>query len=583
MTSLPVLLLLSQVVPPGLGSQPGDLDTGEPIGDALVRCRQCHDRSILEPTDPVYMPFDGWASSMMANSVRDPLFQAALAVANQDVPGLGSWCLRCHSPQSYVRGHTGNPDGGDFDDIDTQGVTCDVCHRSVAPNDGGAPVIGNAQIYFDTRNVKYGPHDTISSPAHSGSDGGVVSSSEVCGHCHQVSNPLVPWRNPDDGGILGPSFPLDTTYDEWKQSQYSSGATTKSCQDCHMPRMRSTDGGSDEFFTAKFGMPRLTPRKHALVGGNLWGLEAVQKNDPAYAAQYPDQFAETKLLTEESLRSAAELTVTTPATTEPGGTVLVRVRVKNNTGHKLPTGYADGRRVVVQMLLNGRVHTARFDGGYLVQDGWLRVYEAQHGKLGVGVEEHLARHDIIVKDTRLLPTGFRPPPGAATLPVPEALYAESPGVYLDYDEVVWDVDVPSNMAGGTDFVVTINVLYQATTPEYVTFLRDENHSTDAGRNLFDIWKATNEAPPFVMATVEKRIAVVVPDAGSGGGAGGGGGGSGGSAGGSMAAGGGGGGAGGGRGQLNGVCGCNASAGSAVLLLLADALLRRKGRHHERPR
>lgn len=565
-----LLLLLSQIDPPSLGTKPGELDGGAPIIGALQRCNQCHDRAIGEPDDPLVLPFDGWVSTMMANSVRDPLFQAALAVANQDVPGLGSWCLRCHSTQSYVNGHTVPPDGSAFDELDNEGVTCDVCHRSTTAPDSGSPPIGNAQIYIDPSENRFGPYADIFSNFHKGTDGGVVSTSEVCGQCHQVSNPLVPWRNPDDGGILGPQFPLDTTYDEWKQSQYSSGATAKSCQDCHMPRAKRPDGGT-EFVIGRFGPSRDSPRRHALVGGNLWGLEAVQKNDPACAAQYPDQFAETTRLTEESLRSAATLTVTTPETTEPGGTVLVRVRVKNNTGHKLPTGYADGRRVVVQMLLNGRIHTARFDGGYLFDDGWLRVYETQHGKLGVGVEEHLAKHDIIVKDTRLLPTGFRPPPGAATLPVPEALYAESPGVYLDYDEVVWDVDVPSNMAGGTTFDVTINLLYQATTPQYVTFLRDENRTTDAGRNLFDIWKATNEAAPFLMASVEKRIAVIVPDAGGGGGAGGG---SGGSAGGSMSTGGGAGG-GGGRGQLNGVCGCNASAGSALLLLLAGVVLRRR--------
>ncbi len=569
MLSPTLLLLLSQVVPPGLGSQPGDLDSAEPIGDAKQRCASCHDRSILQPEDPqMYMPFDGWVSSMMANSVRDPLFQAALSVANQDVPGLGSWCLRCHAPQAYVRGHTEPPDGGAFDDIDTQGVTCDVCHRSVRPDDGGSAVIGNAQIYFEPGNVKYGPYSTISSPAHGGSDGGVVSTSEVCGHCHQVSNPLVAWLNPEDGGVLGPQFPLDTTYDEWKQSQYSSGSTAKSCQDCHMPRIESTDGGSNEFYIAKFGELRPTPRRHVFAGANLWGLEAVQRNDPANTAPYADQFAETKRLTEELLESAAELTVTTPSATSPGATVLVRVRVKNNSGHKLPTGYADGRRMVVQMTLNGRVHTGGFDGGELLDDAWLKVYEAQHGKLGVGVEEHLARHDIIVKDTRLPPSGFRPPPGAATRPVPGALYDNGDGTFADHDEFVWDVEVPTTMQDGQTFDVVVRLLFQATTPHYVGFLLNENRTTDAGRNLFDIWKATSEAAPFEMARVERKIPVrvVVPDAGSGGGAGGGAGG------GSVSTGGGG--AGGGTGRIDGQCGCSSGAG-VLLLAVAAVLLRRK--------
>ncbi|MBK7862094.1 MAG: hypothetical protein IPJ65_26465 [Archangiaceae bacterium] len=201
-----VALLLTQDVP-GLGSPPGALDGGEPFVSANGRCRNCHDRFISAEGDPLYLPYDGWVSTMMANSVRDPLFQAALSVANQDTPGVGSWCLRCHAPQSFIRGHNLPPDGGAFDALDTEGVTCDVCHRAVAAPDSGSPLIGNAQIYFDTSNVKYGPYPGVSSPEHSGSDAGITGSSELCGQCHQVSNPLVAWRNPEDGGVLGDQFP----------------------------------------------------------------------------------------------------------------------------------------------------------------------------------------------------------------------------------------------------------------------------------------------------------------------------------------------------------------------------------------
>ena len=137
MKQLLVLLLLggtawAQPIPPEKGSQP-DWDSGTPI-ESSARCRTCHDKeNTLEET--LYMPFDGWVGSMMANAQRDPLFHAALAVANQDVPGIGQWCLRCHSPQAYVRGHVLPPDGGGLDALDLEGVTCDICHRSVVPTD----------------------------------------------------------------------------------------------------------------------------------------------------------------------------------------------------------------------------------------------------------------------------------------------------------------------------------------------------------------------------------------------------------------------------------------------------------------
>jgi hypothetical protein len=42
---------------------------------------------------------------MMANAARDPVFFAALAVANQDLPSVGTFCIRCHAPIGFVRGH----------------------------------------------------------------------------------------------------------------------------------------------------------------------------------------------------------------------------------------------------------------------------------------------------------------------------------------------------------------------------------------------------------------------------------------------------------------------------------------------
>jgi hypothetical protein len=423
--SLVVFISLSQVVPPGLGTQPGDLDGGQPIGDAFTGCGQCHDRISGTPGSPLYMPFDGWVTSMMANGVKDPLFQATLAVANQDVPGIGTWCLRCHSPQSYVRGHAVPADGGAFDALDSQGVTCDACHRSIAP-----AVIGNAQLTWERGNVKYGPYPDLASSAHTSSNTGITATSELCGQCHQLTNPLVPWRDIDDGGLRGPGFPLDTTYDEWKQSQFSRPGTLQTCQDCHMPRVQLPDGGETQLLVGAMGRPRVSPRRHALVGGNVWGLEALQKSDPAGTALLVEQFDETKRLSRELLARAADLKMTTPATVIPEDEVPIYVRVANRSGHKLPTGYADGRRIVVQVLVDGKVLTGGFDGGHVFDDGWLRVYEAKHGTFDGGIGNHLALQDTIFRDTRLPPTGFQPPPGAATRPMPEYLYQLDEGGYL---------------------------------------------------------------------------------------------------------------------------------------------------------
>jgi len=555
--SAAVLLCLSQVVPPGLGTQPGGLDGGTPIGDAVTGCGQCHDRASANPGDPLYMPFDGWVSSMMANSHRDPLFQAALAVANQDVPGIDTWCQRCHAPQSWVRGH----DAASFDALDRQGVTCDVCHRSIAP-----AVIGNAQLTWERGNVKYGPYSDFASAAHTGSDAGITATSELCGQCHQVSNPLVPWRSTVDGGVLASEFPLDTTYDEWKQSKYARPGSLTTCQDCHLPRAELPDGGPTQLRVAQLGPLRSSPRRHALVGGNVWGLEAVQKNDPNGTALLVEQFDESERLSRELLTKAATIEVTAPAAVPPEATFGITVRVTNKTGHKLPTGYADGRRVVVQVLIAGEVFTGGFDGGHAIDDGWLRVFEAKHGTLDGGPGHHLVKHDVIYRDTRIPPAGFQPPPGAPTRPVPDFWYALDDGGFADFDEVVWHFDLPPRFRHGQTFDITARLLYQSTTPAHVRFLAAENRTTDAGRNLLDIWEATSQAAPVEMASVVKRVAVVDPDAGvpDAGAADAG----------VRDAGGAAGGAGGVEEPIPGKCGCTASPLGVFFLLLVSAVLLR---------
>ena len=58
----------------------------------------------------------GTAGTMMANAARDPVFFAAIAIARQDAPDSAvEHCVRCHSPTSYVRGHSLPADGSALD------------------------------------------------------------------------------------------------------------------------------------------------------------------------------------------------------------------------------------------------------------------------------------------------------------------------------------------------------------------------------------------------------------------------------------------------------------------------------------
>ncbi|MEK7730324.1 MAG: multiheme c-type cytochrome, partial [Planctomycetota bacterium] len=113
------------------GTQP-DTSNGKNFAPFVSagNCSACHE--VYNP--PVEYPiYSRWAGSMMANSARDPLFQASLAVANQDVAFSGDLCIRCHSPNGWLGGRSTPTDGSALVGDDFEGVSCNFCHRMVDP------------------------------------------------------------------------------------------------------------------------------------------------------------------------------------------------------------------------------------------------------------------------------------------------------------------------------------------------------------------------------------------------------------------------------------------------------------------
>ena len=142
--------LYFQLNPPGLcASCHGDYDNGHNV-----------------------RPVTTWKGSMMANAGRDPIFWAALDVANNDVPGIGEWCLRCHSPGGWLEGRGGPPIGSadgcglngqiDGENNDFEGLHCEFCHRmQINPS----PPAGQLPVYYE--NGQYWIDDS-SCPSGSG-------------------------------------------------------------------------------------------------------------------------------------------------------------------------------------------------------------------------------------------------------------------------------------------------------------------------------------------------------------------------------------------------------------------------------
>jgi len=509
-------------------------------------CTPCHSNY----GQPQVEPYRNWQGSMMAHSGRDPLMLAALAVANQDLDHAGETCLRCHFPKGWLEGRSVPEDGSSMTADDRQGVQCSICHRLVdpiasvenPPQDGPilaallqpVPTFGSAMFVVDPQDRLRGPFDIIGdlgNDPHLPSRSTLISpfhtSPELCGTCHTVRNPAFT-RNMlgeyelnalDTPGDPTLGFPEQSTYDEWAASSYAftgvfapqfgrNQDVVSSCQSCHMPDVTGKD--------ANLGLTRDDIPLHELVGGNTF-VPTILPHHPTFAAEVnPAILAESVQKSTRILRQAATLSV------DLAGGVL-SVRVTNESGHKLPTGYPDGRRMWLYVRAfdaarnvvfeSGRYSFATGDlAGYTAvpsdpdYDPNLHVWEAVQGitpaaaaAFGVapGASSHLAMNNVRLKDNRIPPRGFTNANYAAFDGQPVgATYAD--GQYWD------DVTYP---VGAAAVGAEVTLYYQTTSREYVEFLRDTNVTNAAGNVLFDLWDDHGKSAPVAMAQ-----ATIEPDA-----------------------------------------------------------------------
>ena len=508
-------------------------------------CATCHAANQGETTAPTFRPYTTWSGSMMANATRDPLFFAALDVANHDVPGSGDYCLRCHTARGWLNGHVvkagfGDPDNdvtlgaagcllsGAYDsadglDSDYGGVTCHFCHRLLPQGPNGEPgYLENDNAWVDDFSCantggggpcRRGPYDYAEgdlSPPHEWDYSEYHTQSAICGVCHNVTSPDTsdgPLKTLKlaDGTDTGLPFPIERTFDEWQQSQYAQ-APEQTCQACHMPV------SEDPTATACTlpGYPNRTGDLpvHQFAGGNSWipGIIKGQYAQGIYDNGGSDRSAsydQTIAWARQQLTRAAAVETTIPSYTPPAGgadgAMTVDVKVTNLSGHKLPSGYSEGRR----MWLNLQVHdangalvfeSAAYDAAtaVLTRDAQARVYEVfqgifnHNGSGGCDVVDgsgnpmfHFVASDCVGKDTRIPPLGFRPataddPNGYALRPVPVGYYPETTpgsGTLVNYDVASYTVPVPGSAVG--PLTATARLYYQTSSKEYIEFLRDQ--------------------------------------------------------------------------------------------------------------
>lgn len=509
------------------GTQPGDIPPGRLLDSEV--CRNCHGDFGQRTA-----PFESWKGSLMANAARDPLFWAQYTTAEQSAPGVGAFCVRCHAPMAFVQGHDPDTPGG-LDSFDRDGVTCHLCHSMVDPIyvPGQSPIedlrvlgaleeaprhYGNSMFVLDGSGARRGPrtdpqstHKSIPSTFH--------TRSELCGTCHDVGNVAVSRR--EDGtyaynALNAPvrdvdplaQFPLERTYTEWRLSAFAvapqdvggrfGGRLTavSSCQDCHMPAVEGQ--------ACFFGPERPDLRMHDMTGAAVQVLDMIALTYPRDNSVDLDALRRGRERALSMLQRAATLELV-----QDRG--VLRARVVNHSGHKLPTGHIEGRRSWIEVrFLDATGGVLRTYGGYdraaaTLDARTTRVYEMRVGLspeaaaatgLPPGRTGHMALADVIVLDSRIPPRGFANAAfEAAGAPVVGHHYAD--GQY-------WD-DAWYTIPRGAARVEAL-LHYQSLPREYVEALRDENRTDERGAVLHDLWSRTGRGAPILMTSAQQGVA-----------------------------------------------------------------------------
>jgi hypothetical protein len=220
---------------------------------------------------------------------------------------------------------------------------------------------------------------------------------------------------------------------------------------------------------------------------------------------------------DELLGTAATLDVDAPGEVDLAvGLPELAVRVTNVTGHKLPTGYSEGRIMWLEVVAEYEGETVWSSGrwdqaaGTIEQDAQLRTYEAVGEQLATGTTFHLLLNDHWRHDTRIPPVGLAP--DLETDPVGDRYTLTAEGVWPNYDDHTYAfaaapaiVDTTPDDLRDDELVVTVRLRYLINTPEYVEFLAGRS---EAGADLAALFDMAGGAVPVLLAESTVAIPIV---------------------------------------------------------------------------
>ena len=409
------------------------------------QCLACHN-GLRTPSGEDVSIGASWRASMMANSSRDPYWQAAVRREILDhapvADAIQDECATCHMPMSRTEARMNGGKGAVFDHLPVgekrnradrlahDGVACSMCHQITDRNLGspasftGGYVVSPAET--QAPRPVFGPFKiapgmtTImrSATSFQPTEAAHVRQSELCATCHT----LVTKALGAHGEVIG-ELPEQMPFQEWQHSAYA--AEQRSCQSCHMPVV-----DEDAPIASVLGSPRKGLARHTFVGGNAFMQRMLNRYRNELGVQSPAAEMELSIAatTANLQHGSAELSIDR---VERTGTQLVaQLHVRNVTGHKLPTGYPS-RRAWLHVSVRDRTGRIVFESGGIQPNGAIagndndadpravephytdvrradevQIYESVMSDANGRPTTGLLSAVRYLKDNRLLPRGF---------------------------------------------------------------------------------------------------------------------------------------------------------------------------------
>ncbi len=509
----------------------------EPKFQTSDRCLACHNGLTTSTGEDVSIGF-AWRASIMANSSRDPYWQASVRRESIDHPEsqavIEDECSVCHMPitryEAKLRGKKGEVFSHLPFDADEKsgrqakdGVSCSVCHQ-IGKEKLGTRESFNGGFIVDAPHDKnehpeYGPFDIekgqkrimqTSSGGFLPTDESHIRDSELCATCHTLFTEA---RGPG-GNVIG-ELPEQMPYPEWLHSDYKQ---KQSCQNCHMPEVKEATPITKVLGVARDGMHR-----HTFVAANFFMQQMLNRyrgdhdvdalpNELSAAAQGTVNFLQKK---------AARILIDRVETA--GDRLQIDVSVENMGGHKLPTAYPS-RRAWLHLLVRDGNDCVVFESGKLNGDGSIQgndndadasKYEPHYEEIDrndqVQIYETIMKDPVgrvttglltavgYLKDNRLLPHGFEKRTADKEIAVVGDAF-DDPNFTSEGDRVRYSV--PAGNARGP-LKIDAELWYQPIGYRWANNLKPY-HAADEPRRFNSYYDAMGPATAIVLARASMK-------------------------------------------------------------------------------